>query len=149
MLQDFQFVIAHPNILPELVSLRGLMKRRFPNPKSGTLDANILEMVNKFLYGLKYRAQKDEYETDFGLIETSIGTLNMEPAHLEANFAALVKDVWTQKPKGKTEFIRRCLLWSPPSREKFKVNEKLYIEDAEVTEDADEEEEAEALEVKA
>jgi len=36
-LQDFRFVVAHPDILPELVSVRGLMKRKFPNKKSGTL----------------------------------------------------------------------------------------------------------------
>ena len=36
-LQDFRFVVAHPDILPELVSIRGLMKRRFPSQKSGTL----------------------------------------------------------------------------------------------------------------
>lgn len=36
-LQDFRFVVAHPDILPELVSIRGLMKRKFPNQKSGTL----------------------------------------------------------------------------------------------------------------
>ena len=36
-LQDFRFIVAHPDILPELVSIRGLMKRKFPNQKSGTL----------------------------------------------------------------------------------------------------------------
>jgi hypothetical protein len=34
-LQDFRFIIAHPDILPELVSVRGLMKKKFPNQKSG------------------------------------------------------------------------------------------------------------------
>jgi hypothetical protein len=34
-LHDFHFVVAHPDILPELVSVRGLMKRKFPNQKSG------------------------------------------------------------------------------------------------------------------
>nr|CAD7403873.1 unnamed protein product [Timema poppensis] len=37
-LQDFQFVVAHLNILPELSSLRGLMKRKFPTTKTG-IDA--------------------------------------------------------------------------------------------------------------
>jgi hypothetical protein len=36
-LQDFHFIVAHPDILPELVSVRGLMKRKFPTQKSGTL----------------------------------------------------------------------------------------------------------------
>jgi hypothetical protein len=36
-LKDFHFVVAHPDILPELVSVRGLLKRKFPSQKSGTL----------------------------------------------------------------------------------------------------------------
>lgn len=75
-LQDFQYIIAHPNILPELVSVRGLMKRRFPNPKSGTLDVDLPSLVNKFLHGVSYSAVKDEYEKDFGIIETVIGTVS-------------------------------------------------------------------------
>lgn len=76
-LQDFQYVIAHPNILPELVALRGLMKRKFPNPKNGTLAPDIVSMVNKYLNGVNYSAKKDEYEKDFGLIETSIGPVSI------------------------------------------------------------------------
>lgn len=74
-LQDFQYFIAHPNILPELVSLRGLMKRKFPNPKSGTLSTDLANVVARFLDGITYSAVKDEYEKDFGIIETSIGTV--------------------------------------------------------------------------
>lgn len=36
-LKDFNFVVAHPDILPELVLVRGLLKRKFPNQKSGIL----------------------------------------------------------------------------------------------------------------
>ncbi|KAF2905057.1 hypothetical protein ILUMI_01120 [Ignelater luminosus] len=127
-LQDFQFIIAHPNILPELVSVRGLMKRRFPNPKTGTLDVDLPSLINKFLYGVNYSAVKDEYEKDFGIIETVIGTLNMDTKHLEENLASLIKDIYTMKPKRDGPFISRCLLLSPPSREKLKVDYSLYID---------------------
>lgn len=76
-LQDFQFFIAHPNILPELVSLRGLMKKKFPNPKSGTLDEDLVGVINKFITGITYTAKKDEYEKDFGTIDTTIGTVSL------------------------------------------------------------------------
>lgn len=75
-MQDFQYIIAHPNILPELVVLRGLMKRKFPHPKTGTLTPNIVEMVNKYMNGINYTAKKDEYEKDFGIIETSVGPVS-------------------------------------------------------------------------
>lgn len=127
-LQDFHFVVGHPNILPELVSLRGLMKKKFPNPKSGTLDGDIRAAVQRFVHGVSYTAVKDEYEKDFGVIETEIGTLDMETAHLEANFASLLRDVHLVKPKNRGDIFIRCLLWSPPSGEKLKVDHRLYVQ---------------------
>ncbi|KAJ8937493.1 hypothetical protein NQ314_011883 [Rhamnusium bicolor] len=126
-LQDFQFIVAHPEILPELVTLRGLMKRRFPNPRAGTLDANLGQVVERFINGVNYSAIKDEHEKDFGIIETFIGTLNMDASQLEENFAALIRDVYSMKPKREGHFISRCLLWSPPSQEKLKVDHNLYL----------------------
>jgi large subunit ribosomal protein L1 len=141
LLQNFQFIIAHPDILPELVPLRGLMRRRFPNPKSGTLDVDLNTVTKRFIHGVSYSAKKDEVEKDFGLVETIIGTLDMDSKHLEANFAALVEDLNSVRPKREGDFISRCLLWSPPSRERFKVDHKLYIKSEEKEKPARENEE--------
>lgn len=139
-LQNFQYIIAHPDILPELVVLRGLMKRRFPNPKLGTLDVDLGALAERFLNGISYSAKKDEIEKDFGLIDTCIGTLDMENKHLESNFGDLVRDVNTMRPKRDGGFIRRCLLLSPPSREMFKLDHNLYIQESTKNKDEDEEE---------
>lgn len=72
-LKEYDYILAHPNILPELVTLRGLLKKRFPSPKSGTLGVNIAEMVNKFKNGIQYSAEADDNQNDFGLVTTSIG----------------------------------------------------------------------------
>lgn len=72
-LQDYNYYVAHTDILVELVALRGLMKRKFPNPKLGTLDVDIKTAVERILYGISYSATKDEFEKDFGIIETVIG----------------------------------------------------------------------------
>lgn len=72
-LREYDYILAHPNILPELVTLRGLLKKRFPSPKSGTLGVNIAEMVNKFKNGIQYSAEADDNQNDFGLVTTSIG----------------------------------------------------------------------------
>ncbi|XP_044262259.1 39S ribosomal protein L1, mitochondrial [Tribolium madens] len=134
-LQNFKYIIAHPDILPELVALRGLMKRRFPNPKMGTLDVDLGGVVSRFVNGISYTAKKDEHEKDFGLIETVIGTLDMDLRHLEGNFGALVKDVYTMRPKRQGDFISRCLIVSPPSREMFKVDYRGYVEEPQEPED--------------
>lgn len=73
LLQDFNYYIAHTDIMPELVSLRGLMKKKFPNPKSGTLDVDMKKTIERLLYGINYSAVKDDYEKDFGVIQTVIG----------------------------------------------------------------------------
>ncbi len=76
-LQDYQYVVAHTNVLPDLVPIRGLMKKKFPNPKNGTLGTNLTELVQKFCNGIQYSVSKDENQQDFGLITTTIGTVSL------------------------------------------------------------------------
>ncbi|XP_066251366.1 large ribosomal subunit protein uL1 [Euwallacea similis] len=129
LLSDFQYIVAHPDILPELVILRGVMKKNFPNPKIGTLDIEVGKVVQRLLHGISYQAFKDEFEKDFGKIDAVLGTLNMDERHLEENFASLINDVYNQKPKREGGFIKRCLLWSPPSQEKLKIGYEQYVEE--------------------
>lgn len=127
MLTDYQYIIAHPNILPELVSLRGLMKRKFPNPKSETLGVNLKEMINRFSDGISYSAAKDEHQQDFGLITTTIGNLDMDAQHLEENLRSLLQDINSVRPKREGRFITRVLLKSPPSREQLKIDAFQFV----------------------
>jgi len=128
-LADYQYILAHPNILADLVTLRGLMKKRFPNPKVGTLGADITEMVQRYLNGIQYSAKQDEFQKDFGLIQTTIGTLDMEPKQLEENLIYLLKDVDTMRPKRDGKFITRTLLTSPPSSECLKIDPFLHVQE--------------------
>ncbi|XP_036323882.1 39S ribosomal protein L1, mitochondrial [Rhagoletis pomonella] len=128
LLTDYQYVIAHPNILPELVALRGLMKRKFPNPRSETLGTNLAEMIERFSNGISYSAAKDEHQQDFGLISTSVGTLEMATEQLEENLRSLLQDVDSVRPKREGErFIKRVLLKSPPSSERLKIDAFRYV----------------------
>ncbi|KAL7729255.1 hypothetical protein ACLKA6_009708 [Drosophila palustris] len=127
LLSDYQYIIAHPNILAELVALRGLMKRKFPNPKSETLGTNLAEMIVKFSNGISYSASKDEYQQNFGLITASVGTLDMDAQHLEENIRFLLQDVNTVRPKRDGRFITRVLLKSPPSSEQLKIDPFVYV----------------------
>lgn len=127
MLTDFQHILAHPNILPELVALRGLLKRKFPNPKAETLGTNLAEMITRFSNGVNYTATKDEHQQDFGLITTSIGTLNLDTKHLEENLRSLLLDVNMARPKREGRFITRVLLKSPPNREQLKIDPFQYV----------------------
>ncbi|KFB43342.1 AGAP001738-PA-like protein [Anopheles sinensis] len=127
-LSEYPFVLAHPNILPELVVIRGLLKKnKFPNPRSGTLGVNLAEMIEKYAHGINYAATKDEQQKDFGSIVACIGTLQMDTKHLESNLAALLQDVNTMRPKREGKFVTRVLLKSPPSGENLKIDPFIYI----------------------
>lgn len=126
-LKEYDYILAHPNILPDLVTLRGLLKKRFPSPKSGTLGVNITEMVNKFKNGIQYSAEADNNQKDFGLVTASIGKLSMDTQHLEANLRAVLEDINHFRPKREGQFITRVLLKSPPSKEMFKIDPFQFV----------------------
>lgn len=126
-LAEYHHVIAHPNILPELTSIRGLLKKKFPGAKQGTLGANLDELVEKFMNGINYTAMKDENQNDFGLITTAVGTLDMDPKHLEENLVSFLKDVDSCRPRRAGKFITRVLLKSPPSPELLKIDPFIYV----------------------
>lgn len=147
-LADYQFIIAHPNIMPDMVAIRGLMKRKFPSPKSGTLGVNLSDMVKQYLNGIQYSATKDEHQQNYGIIRTCIGRLDMDAKHLEENLAALLKDINGMRPRREGTFITRTILKSPPSRENLKIDPFVYVpeknvnsskEAQELAEDDDEE----------
>ncbi|CAH2085194.1 unnamed protein product [Euphydryas editha] len=127
-LGDYDYIIAHPNILTDLVPIRGLMKRRFPNVRSGTLDPNITDLVRKFAAGVQYRVVKDEHQQNFGSVEVPVGRLNMETKQIAENVDALLKDIQSIRPKRDGLFITRCFLLSPPSPEKLKIDPFRHVE---------------------
>uniref|UniRef100_A0A1B6FXW7 39S ribosomal protein L1, mitochondrial n=1 Tax=Cuerna arida TaxID=1464854 RepID=A0A1B6FXW7_9HEMI len=148
VLPDFRFILAHPTILPEMVTIRGLLKKKFPNVKSGTLGPNLDELVTRFKNGVEYSCVRDEKDLSYGWINTSVGRLNMDTLKLEENFQALLKDIIDEKPKRPGPFITRVVMTSLPSVEKFKINFEPHLP---VDENADGEssDEDEAVPVKA
>lgn len=53
------------------------MKRKFPNPKNGTLGTNLNELVQRFCNGVQYSGARDENQQDFGSVTTMIGTVSV------------------------------------------------------------------------
>lgn len=53
MLPDFQYVLAHPDILSELPAIRGLLRRRYPTLQNGLfkdLVYKVKELLTKIIY---------------------------------------------------------------------------------------------------
>ncbi|KAG7190964.1 hypothetical protein KM043_007015 [Ampulex compressa] len=139
-LKNLEYIVAHTSILPDLLLIKGLIRKQFPSTKTGSLGDDITKLVHTYRYGIKYKAIKHPYQPDFATITTSIGTLNMETEHLEENFKALISQVETVKPKRDGPLILRVQLLSPPSREKFLIDIKQSLSEGtqpEVEEDDD------------
>ncbi|MCP1677230.1 large subunit ribosomal protein L1 [Natronocella acetinitrilica] len=92
---NFDVVIASPDTmavvgrLGTILGPRGLM----PNPKVGTVTANVAEAVTNAKAGqVRYRTDKA------GVIHCAIGKVGFEPAKLKENLDALLVDLNKAKP---------------------------------------------------
>jgi len=92
---NFDVVIASPDAmrvvgqLGQILGPRGLM----PNPKTGTVTPNVAEAVKNAKAGqVRYRTDKN------GIIHTTIGKVDFEPAQLKENLEALIAALVKAKP---------------------------------------------------
>lgn len=92
---DFDVVIASPDAmrvvgqLGQILGPRGLM----PNPKVGTVTADVATAVRNAKAGqVRFRTDKN------GIIHTTLGKVDFEPAAIEGNLQALVADLKRLKP---------------------------------------------------
>ncbi|CAG0878541.1 unnamed protein product [Darwinula stevensoni] len=129
-LQDFDYFVASPDIVTEIVSLRGLMKKRFPTLRNGSLSSNVPEAVKKFVHGVEYSVVPNAKEPDYAAVDIQIGMLSMAVEALEENLKVLALNVMEHKPpQMKVLFIQNILLKSPPCREFLKLDRELYTKE--------------------
>jgi len=107
---NYGVVIASPDTMRVVGSLgqvlgpRGLM----PNPKTGTVTANVAEAVRNAKSGqARFRTDKA------GIIHCAIGAANFDNAKLQENLLAVLRDVRRLKPtSSKGVFIKRVTVSS-------------------------------------
>ncbi len=92
---DFDVAIATPDMMPlvgrlgRVLGPRGLM----PNPKTGTVTADVGRAVGEFKGG------KVEYRTDrYGNVHVTLGKKSFTPEKLEHNFRAVLDELQRAKP---------------------------------------------------
>lgn len=92
---DYDVIIASPDTMPivgklaQILGPRGLM----PNPKSGTVSANIAEAVGNAKRGqIQFRTEKG------GIVHGCIGNINFKSEALKENLEALIGDLQKLKP---------------------------------------------------
>ncbi|XP_011640079.1 39S ribosomal protein L1, mitochondrial [Pogonomyrmex barbatus] len=126
-LKEYDIIVSEPSILPDLLLIRGLMRKKFPSAKTGTLDTDIKKLVTKFLNGIKYTANPHVVLKSYGTVDITFGTLDMDTKQLEENFATIIKDVNEAKPRRPGPFITRTRITCAPSAEMLKVDFEQYL----------------------
>lgn len=107
---DFDVVIASPDAmrvvgqLGQILGPRGLM----PNPKVGTVSANVAEAVSNAKAGqVRYRNDKN------GIVHSPIGKIDFSEKDLKENLEALVVDIKKAKPSSaKGTYIKKITISS-------------------------------------
>lgn len=127
---EFNYIVSDLDFLPELVAIRGLMKRHFPNPKTGTAGNDLLPIIDRFMQGIEYKTNKNKYHEDYATIEVPFGRLSMTDDQLEDNLSVLLREIEAKKQKQRKtdDLISLVVLRSPPSSEQFKIDHLEYIE---------------------
>lgn len=107
---DFDIAIATPDLMPlvgrlgRVLGPRGLM----PNPKTGTVTADVARAVTEFKGG------KVEYRTDrYGNVHVPVGKVSFSPDALEVNVRAVLDELQRAKPAAaKGKYLRKITLAS-------------------------------------
>lgn len=121
---DFEFIVSTQEMLPELVSLRGYLKKMFPSNRLGSVGMDIKDVVENFTKGIRYRSVKPENVHSYADVVTKVGTLDMPANELEENIATMIMAVMSHKPTKSLskEFITRAFITCPPSLEHFLID---------------------------
>jgi len=131
-LNSFDYVLAQLSILPQIVPIRGLMKKKFPAPHSGTASEDLIPVIKKYLNGIDYRSVKDKVDHDFATMQVPIGRISMKNEELEANLEMLIQAIDSQRSnRKKTDLITLAKIVCPPNVEKYKFDFECYLQQEE------------------
>ena len=107
---DFDVLIATPDIMAEVGKLGKVLgpRKLMPNPKSGTVTADIGKAVKEV------KAGKVEFRVDkFGIIHVSVGKLSFESKKLEENALACIGAIMKARPSSlKGTYLKKITLSS-------------------------------------
>ena len=106
---DFDILVATPSMMPKIAKFaRTLGKGLMPNPKSGTVSAQVDKTVKELKSGrIEYRTDKN------GILHQVVGKVSFKEKELIENITALVRAVNQSKPSNiKGVYLQKITLTS-------------------------------------
>jgi len=114
---EFDYFLAHEDIILELKPLLGILREKFPKKISGTVGTDARKMVKTFQNGQLVEMKKPKptlgYKDDpsFAYCEAMIGRLDMPDEQIDVNFSLLLSALSESAPKKSAGFITRAQLF--------------------------------------
>ena len=105
---DFDVLCATPDLMRTVAKLGKKLGPRMPNAKSGTVSADIGDVVRDLKRGqIEYRSDRG------GIIHAAVGKASFAEEHLLENFGALTDAIVRNRPAGaKGQFLKSVILCS-------------------------------------
>lgn len=101
---DFDVAVATPDMMKDVGRLGMVLGRRglMPNPKTGTVSADIRGAVNELKKGrVEFRADKT------GVIHLAVGKVSMDSEKIVENISTFLGEMMRKKPQdAKADFVR-------------------------------------------
>lgn len=115
---DFDKAIAVPEMMTKLREIARILGPRglMPNPKLGTVTTEVAEAVREHLGGrVEFRAEKN------AIVHAAVGKVNFSEEQIEENIAAVYRELWELRPKGKgapnaSKYVKKAYLASTMGR---------------------------------
>ncbi|RNA33404.1 39S ribosomal mitochondrial [Brachionus plicatilis] len=125
--QSYDFLVCTPETFEDVMLLKKkINKDKLPSVKTNTVTENIAQMVEQLHLSKDYETAKTSDEQ--AVLKTKIGPLNFETNQLVENLAAIIEKIKTHKKYAADSFIASCVLFAPPSTEKFRVDISRFSE---------------------
>lgn len=130
---DFDKAIAHPAIMPKLSAIARVLGPRgmMPNPKVGTLTANITQAVAAMRLGrVEFRAEKG------AIVHACVGKVDFEDSQLEENVAAFMSVILDLRPKNvkgapaASSYLKGASLSSTMGKGSFRIQKDSLVQAA-------------------
>ncbi|CAJ0567560.1 unnamed protein product, partial [Mesorhabditis spiculigera] len=123
---DYDFCVAHTDMAPHILPLRGLLRSKFPNKVNGGLGDDLPAIIDRFRNGVKLSIKGDPVYPIWGLAEPVVGRLSMSDDQLEENIAAIVQALCVHRSPALGPFINRCLMMTIPGEAHFALDVKKW-----------------------